>query len=85
MLPADRRRQAIAEVQIGDESLAARRKEAALAQPQLEPLEGAFCHVELDRIAIVYHARLPRIGPIAIAPPAPATHLDTTFITLSSV
>ena len=51
----DRRGEAVPEVQVGDEILAARREEAALAQPPLEQLEGALGLVDLDRVAAVRH------------------------------
>ena len=86
MVSPDRRREAVAQVQVGDEVLAARREEAALAQPPLEPLEGALRLVDLDRVA----SRPSRATALDSAdrgrPLVPVSRaLDTTVITLPSV
>ena len=81
----ERRGEPEAQVQVGDEILAAGREEAAFPQPPLEPLEGAIRLVDLDRVAAFRHLRPPRTATVPAAWPTPTACLDPPFITHPSV
>jgi hypothetical protein len=79
-----RRREAVAEIEIGDETLATGHEEAAVAQPGLDQLERAVGVVDLDRIAAGHERSLtPRV--IEAGRPMCIELRETAFATPPSV
>ena len=84
MPTAKRGREAVAEIEIGDETLATGHEEATVAQPGLDPLERPGGVVDLDR-GVAGHTLsfMPRV--IGAGRPICLELRETAFATLSSV